>query len=119
MMIPWPIALLTLFYGALAAASGAMTWKIVSGELQQPVIWALAWLTLSAGAMCGLPLLKAWGRRLAVFGSWLMMALALSLAALLVLNGRPAGALLSSLGAAVHVMVLRYLGRPSVKSLFA
>ncbi len=118
-MIPWPIALLTLFYGAVAAASAAMTWKIASGAVEQPVIWALAWLALSAGAMLGLPLLKAWGRRLAVFGSWLMTALALSLAALLVLNGRPGGALLSTLGAGVHILILRYLGRPAVKALFA
>ena len=117
-MMPWPIALLTLFYGAVAAASAAKAWRIMSGGLNQPLAWPLAWLTLFAGAMCGLPLLRAWGWRLAVAASGLMTLVMLATAGVLAISGRPHGAVLSTLGAGLQVLVIRYLQRPAIKAYF-
>ncbi len=118
-MIPWPIALLSLFYGVLTAASAATVWKILTGALHQPLLWALAWLALSVGAMCGLALLKSWGRALAIFGSVLMAVLTLAVAGLCAINGHPFGGLLSTVGAGIHLIVIRYLRRPMVRAYFA
>ena len=117
-MVPWPIALLTLFYGMLATISLGMVWRIVTGASRQPLGWALLWLGLSAGVMCGLPLLKPWARTLAVFGSVVMMVLLLLIAALLINAGHPVGALGTTFGAGIHVVIIRYLRRPIVRALF-
>ena len=117
-MVPWPIALLTLFYGMLATISLGMVWRIVTGASHQPLVWALLWLGLSAGVMCGLPLLKAWARTLAVFGSVVMMVLMLMIAAFVINAGHPLGALLTTFGAGLHVVIIRYLQRPVVRKLF-
>jgi hypothetical protein len=117
-MVPWPIALLTLFYGVIATISAATVWKIVTGVSGQSLIWPVAWLALSGSAMCGLPLLKPWARGLAVFGSALLALVSLAFAGLLVMAGQPLGGLLATLGAAIHVLVIRYLQRPVVKAYF-
>ena len=117
-MVPWPIALLTLFYGIIAAASAATVWRIITGHAQQAMVWAASWLVLSGGIMCGLPLLKSWARTWAVFGSMLMTVLALAVAGLLAANRHPWGALLATLGAGVHVLVIRYLRRPIIRGYF-
>lgn len=117
-MIPWPIALLSLFYGVLATVSVGMVWRIVAGTSRQSLIWALLWLGLSAGVMCGLPLLKAWARTLAVFGSVVMMVLMVMIAALLIGAGHPVAALLTTFGAGMHMIIIRYLRRPLVRQLF-
>ena len=117
-MVPWPIALLTLFYGIVAAVSAATLWRILIGVTERPMAWPLVWLALSAGAMCGLPLLQAWGRRCAVWTSWLLTASTLAGSALLVASGRPAAGLAVTFSAALHLLVIRYLTRPSVKRWF-
>ena len=48
-MVPWPVALLALFYGVVAAMSAANLWKILAGVSDKPVAWALVWVVLSAG----------------------------------------------------------------------
>jgi hypothetical protein len=117
-MMPWPVAFLTLFHGAVAAAAAAGLWKIGAGTSHQSAVWPLVWLVVSGGAMCGLPLLKPWGRAFAVIGSLLIILVMLALAGLLVLAQRPLGALLAVSGAAMHVIAIRYLQRPSVKAYF-
>jgi len=117
-MIPWPIALLSLCYGLIAAASSVMVWKITAGSSQQPLLWALAWLAVSSGVMCGLPLLKPWARRLAIFGSVVLTALTLSVAAVFLIASRPVAALVITLGAGLHVVTIRYLQRPAVRAWF-
>lgn len=117
-MMPWPIAILTLLYGVIAAASGAAIWKISQGLSDRSPVWPAAWLALAVGVMCGLPLLKSWARALAMAGSVVLMAVTLSVAGILVMGGRPLWALLATLGAGVHVVIIRYLRRPSVKGYF-
>ena len=117
-MIPWPIGLLTLFYGAMAALSAATVWKMLFDVTDRSIVLPLAWLTLSATLMCGLPLLKSWARTLAVGASLLMMLFTLSLAALLVMRGQPGVAVLATCGAGVHGVIIRYLQRPVVKTYF-
>lgn len=117
-MVPWPIALLTLCYGALTAASAALVWKILSGSVAQPLPGALAWLVVCGAMMLGLPLLKPWARRLAILASAALLMLTLAVAGALVMSGRPGGAVLAALGSSVHVLVMRYLRRPSVKAHF-
>ena len=118
-MIPWPIALLALFYSVVATASAAGLWKVLTGVVERPVAWPLCWLVLSAGAMCGLPLLQSWGRRFAVWTSSLLTASTLAGSALLVASGRPVAGLAVTFSAAFHILVIRYLQRPSVKTYFA
>ena len=118
-MIPWPIALLTLFYGLLAALCGATLWKIAIGAGERSALWPLAWLVLSAAVMCGLPLLKSWARRLAVASSAGLGLVTLGFALLVAGVGRPWLGLLGTLLAGTHLIVIRYLRRPTVKAWFA
>ncbi len=117
-MVPWPIALLTLFYGVIAAISAATAWKVTTGVLDRSLLWPVVWLAGSVGVMCGLPLLKPWARWLAVLGSWVFVLITLSIAGLLARASHPVAALGSTVGAAIHLMILRYLGRPAVKAYF-
>ena len=116
--VPWPIALLTLLYGVIATASAATVWRVVIGTSQQSLLWPLTWLTLSAGAMCGLPLLKSWGRVLALWTSVLLLLVTLAIAGLWVRSGHPLGGLLAAFLAGTHALVIRYLQRPAVKTYF-
>ena len=119
-MIPWPIALLSVFYGVIATSSASVLWQIAMGQTHRALIWQVMWFGLSAGATCGLALLKPWGRRLAIWTSILLMVVMLSIAGLLTLVARePLLGLVMTLGASLHVLVMRYLGRPSVKAYFA
>jgi hypothetical protein len=117
-MVPWPIALLTLFYGVLATISAAALWKSIAGQSVQHWIVPLFWLLMSGAAMCGLPLLKPWARRVAVFVSVLLVIVCISLASLFIVGRQPVVALAATLGAGVHLVVIRYLRRPLVKSAF-
>ena len=117
-MVPWPIALLTLFYGAMAALSAATVWKIATDATDRPLMWPLVWLVVCASLMCGLPLLKSWARTLAIATSMIMIALTLSLAALFVLRGEPLAALAATFGTGVHGVIIRYLQRPVIKEFF-
>jgi hypothetical protein len=114
-MVPVPIALLALLFGMMATLSAASVWQILTGVSGRSVFLPLLWLAISAAAMFGLPLMKAWGRRVAILGAWLLAATVLASAGLLVGSGRPAAGLLTAIGAGLPVLVIRYLGRPSVK----
>lgn len=117
-MVPWPIALLSLFYTTLAVVSAATLWKILTGESPQSLAWAAVWFGLSAGLMCGLPLLKPWARRLAVYVSWLLVVTTLAIAGVLVAGGRPLGVLWTTVASGMQVLVIRYLRRPTVRAWF-
>lgn len=117
-MVPWPIALLSVFYGILAASAAAMAWKAIAGLGHQGWVGPAVWLAISAALMIGLPLLKAWARRLAIIGSGVLLLVALGVAGICVTQGRPGWALLSTLTASFHVLVIRYLQRPSIKEYF-
>jgi len=117
-MVPWPIALLTLFYGVIATLSAAMVWRTAHGEVSVQFAWAALWLICSGGAMCGLPLLRPWGRALAVWTSALLIVATLAMAGVLVAAGRPGIGLAVTLSAACHYLMIRYLQRPSVKTWF-
>ena len=117
-MVPWPIALLTIFYGMLAAVSGVGVWKIVTGAVHRPLLWPVVWLGLSVAVMCGLPLLKSWARWLAVAGSAGLGVVTLGGALLIAGAGRPGLGFMGALLAGTHVIVIRYLQRPTVKAYF-
>ena len=118
-MIPWPIAVLTMFYGVLAALSASSTWSIVTGASQRPLLVHLGWLALSGAATLGLPLLRPWGRQLAVWTSAALMAVLLVLSGLLVLEARePLLGLATAVAAAFQMIPIRYLQRPMVKAWF-
>ena len=117
-MIPWPIALLTLFYGCLAAMSAATAWRVMTGASEQSLVWAVGWLALSAGAMCGLPLLRPWARTLAIAGLAGFSLVLLAHAAGLVMAGRPLVGLGATMTASMPVLVIRYLRRPTVRACF-
>lgn len=118
-MVPWPIALLTVFYGMVAAFSAATAWRILSGAVEQLLAPQLIWLALSAGAMGGLPLRKAWGRRLAIWTSLLLMIAMVATAVLVGVVGRhPLLGIVMACGAGLHVLAIRYLQRPDVKQWF-
>lgn len=118
-MVPWPIALLSLFYGVIATVSAATLWQILSGASDRPLLWPAMWLALSTGVMCGLPLLKPWARTLAIVASALMVLMTLAVAGLLVTSGRPFASLGATLAAGLHFFVIRYLQRPAIRAYFA
>lgn len=117
-MVPWPLAVLALFYGAIATLSGAMLWKIAAGMSHQPMAWAIVWLACSSGATVGLALLRPWGRRLAIWTSWLLIAATLAVAAALVAGGRPVAGLIVTFSTSGYYLVIRYLKRPLVVAWF-
>ena len=117
-MVPWPIAVLSLVYGVIAAASAATAWRISAGLIDRPIIWPVAWLSLSVAAMCGLALLKPWARTLAIVGLVLIALVALAVAGLFIVAARPWVALLVTLGAGIPLVMVRYLRRPTVKAFF-
>ena len=117
-MIPWPVALLTLCYGIVAALSGATLWEILLKTLDRPLVWPAAWLVLSGAAMIGLPLLKSWARTTALIGlAWMILTM-LVLAWGLAVGGHGMGGLLATIVAGVLLIPVRYLRRPHVKSWF-
>ena len=118
-MIPWPLALLALFYGVIATLSAATLWQVATGAIARPLLWPAVWLALSAGVMLGLPLLKPWGRGLAIVASVLMTLTTLAIAAGLISTGRPVASLAATVSAGAHVLAIRYLTRPQVKAWFA
>jgi len=117
-MVPLPIALLSLFYAVIATLSVAAVWRILNGASQQPLPWAVGWLIVSVGAVCGLPLLKSWARVLAIVGAVGLSLAFLAHAALLVAAGRPLLGLGATLTTSVPMIVIRYLRRPAVRALF-
>lgn len=117
-MVPWPIALLSLFYGVVAAISASNVWKIVTGVSDHALLWPLLWMGLCGGAMVGLPLGKAWGRMLALAAAWWLTISSVATAAWFVSLKQPLLGLLMTLTSAIYVMVIRYLGRPTIKSYF-
>jgi hypothetical protein len=117
-MVPWPVALLSVFYGVIATLSAATVWQVATGAVDRPMLWPVLWLAMSAGVMCGLPLLRPWGRSLAIVASWLLVAVTLAIAGLVVMAGRPVVGLLATVSGAVHVAAIRYLRRPAVKAYF-
>ena len=117
-MVPWPIALVTLYIGVIATVSAAVVFKIVSGASHRSLVWSLVWFGVSLGVVCGLPLLKAWALHLAVVELVCVTVVMLAVAGLLAMSGRPVGGLLATLGVSVPLVAIRYLRRPSVKAWF-
>ncbi len=113
-MVPWPIALLALFYGAVAALSAATLWKITLGWVQQSAAWAVIWLACSGGAVVGLVWLRPWGRRLAIWTSWLLILSTVAVSGLLVAGKQPLAGLIVTFSTACHYLMIRYLKRPAV-----
>ncbi len=118
-MLPWPIALLALFYGAIAAVSGVALYKSLNGLSQQAAVWPGIWLGASAGATYGLILLRPWARPLTIAASMALSLVTLGIAAALVATSHPLGGLAATLGAGVHVLIIRYLRRPMVRTFFS
>ena len=117
-MVPWPIALLTLGYGVVAAVSSATVWKAVIGPHQPWPLWPSVWLAISAGAMIGLALLKPWGRMLAIVTSIALTLTTLAIAARCVSAGQPVAGLLAAFATSIHLLTIRYLQRPTIKRYF-
>ncbi len=118
-MIPWPIGLLALWYGAVAALAARSCWMIMSGMSSRPLVVHLAWLVLSAGATMGLLGLKPWGRQMAIWTSILLMVVLLAVSGMLVLAAKEHGfGFLMAMLAAAQMLPIRYLRLPKVKTLF-
>lgn len=117
-MIPWPIALLALFYGVVATLAAATAWKIILGVSAASWTWAVVWVVLSGGAVYGLIFLKPWGRKLAIWTSTLLIVTTLAVSALLIASTQPGFGLLMTFSTACHYLMIRYLQRPMVKAWF-
>ena len=117
-MIPLPIALLSVFFGLLAATSAMSVWSVMNGAVHKPLVSQVAWLLLSAGAMIGLPLRKTWGLWCAIACAWLVVLSVLAIAAWLIASGAPGWGLGCGLGTVVPLTAIRYLTRPNVKQWF-
>lgn len=117
-MIPWPIALLILFYGGVAFYSAASLWSRFLGSGGQSPVVLVLWMALSAVAATGLIWLKPWGRRFAMITSWLFIVTTLSLSALFIASGKPAVGLATTFTTACHYLMIRYLKRPEVLGWF-
>ena len=119
-MIPWPIALLSLFYAAVAASSTSTLWRVAVGQLHRSVVWPAIWFTASAALVMGLAFLKPWARTLAVWSSTVMVATSLGAAGLAIVRAHPEPwqSLCATGIAGAHLMVIRYLTRPHVRVWF-
>ena len=117
-MIPWPIALLSLAFGAVATLSTALVWKILLGTVHQSIAGPAVWMIFSGGACLGLALMQPWGRRLGIWTGWLLIAATLAAAAVLSVHGRPVAGLIVTFSTAGYYLVIRYLSRPQVRAWF-
>lgn len=118
-MIPWPIALLSLFYAAIATLAGATVYRILTGAAERQLLWQALWLVSAGGAALGLALLKPWGRKLAMWTSLALMAVLLAFAGLLAVPAQePGWGLLVACVAGMQYLAVRYLRRPMVKAWF-
>jgi hypothetical protein len=117
-MVPWPIALLALLYAVIATASAVSVWRVMSGASAQPLLWPVAWLTLSASAVYGLALLKPWARTVTLIGFVALSVVTLGVAGVMVATGRPLGGLFATVIVGFYVLAIRYLQRPSVRTYF-
>ena len=120
-MVPWPIAVLTLVYGAIATSSVAAMWRAAQGQVQQPLVWSGIWGGVSAILVIGLTLMRPWARVLAVWASLAMMLSALGMAGLALVQAtpNPTHSLFATLVASLQLVIIRYLTRPHVKVWFA
>ncbi|HEX9780224.1 MAG TPA: hypothetical protein VGB20_03325 [bacterium] len=118
-MVPLPIALLACAFAALSAVSAVSLWKTSAGLAEGSPLGPLVWLAGSLAAMCGLALLRPWGRLMAVAGAVVLMLLGLAVGGVQVASGRPADALLATCFGGAQVIVIRYLRRPDVKRYFS
>lgn len=116
-MIPWPIALLTLFYGVLATVAGAGLWRALVSPNGSGG-WTVLGFVLCAAATIGLPLMKDWARKLAIGIAVWIAVVTLAYAALLVKAGEPGLALAATFSTAIEWLIVRYLRRPAVTSWF-
>lgn len=117
-MVPWPIAILVVCYGVVAAASGATMWRALIGVEESRVLWLGICCGLSSALVVGLALLKPWARSLAIASSWILILVSLAVAGRYVLATRPGAALLTTCVAGLHMVVIRYLRRVTVKNYF-
>ena len=117
-MVPLPIGLLTLMYAGIVAAASASIWGRLIGRGEASLVWSAGWLAVSLGAVCGLALLRPWGRRLAMWGFAGLMATTLAMAAQQIAGGRPVAALATAITAGLQYLGIRYLRRPHVRAWF-
>jgi len=115
-MIPWPIAVLSTWFGILAAcaAFNALTTSLIG-----VAVWSWLWCGVAFLTTITLATMRVWARRMAVGVAVFFMAGAL-LAALgtAMLAQHPLRILVSTAMAGVHLIVARYLTRPRVKAWF-
>lgn len=117
-MVPVPIALLTVYFGAVATLAAAGAWQVLAGMSHRPLWAQVAWVLLCGGAMIGLPLARPWGRWLAMVAAGWMALITLAVAAGFVAVRRPGFGLVAALAVAAPVLIIRYLQRPAVKTWF-
>src|SRR3989338_2677032 len=110
-MVPLPIGLLTLMYAGIVAAASASIWGRLIGRSEASLVWSAGWLAVSLGAVCGLALLRRWGRRLAMWGFAGLMATTLAMAAHQIAGGPPVAALATAITAGLQYLGIRYLRR--------
>ena len=115
-MVPWPIALLAIFYACIASSSALMLVQAGRGISA----WPAAWGALSALLVWGLVMMKPWARRLAVWSSAAMTLAALlnALMAVIPTPPNPKLALAATGIAGLQLVIIRYLTRPRVRSWF-
>ncbi len=119
-MVPWPIALLVLWYAGLATASAATLWKLWHGQVHGAILWLSVWCGVSAVLVVGLAWLKPWARKLAIWSSGLILVGALANAGLAIAQAapQPMRSVLATGIASIQLVVIRYLTRPHVKAWF-
>lgn len=117
-MVPWPIALIVVVVGIDTAHALVKLWRVVTGVSNDSWVPLVIRLTMNLSLLCGLSLLKSWGRRLAIFvfgGLILIMVVdALSAAG----RGDGVGALIATLSSVPAILAVYYLRQPSVKRHF-
>jgi hypothetical protein len=107
-----------VYYGVIATVAAASAWQILAGLSQKPLWSQVAWLVLCGGAMVGLPLLKRWGRWLAMVAAAWMVLTILAVAAWFVAMRSPGFGLVAALAVAAPALIIRSLQRPAVKTWF-
>ena len=119
-MIPWPIALLVIWYAAIATAAAAKLWQMGPALASQSGWWIGLWAGLSLVLVIGLAWLKPWARMAAIGGSLLMTVGAIlgALRAVAQVPPSMSQSLTAMAVASVNLVVIRYLTRPHVKAWF-
>ncbi len=117
--IPIAVAVLALFYAALATLAAASMVRPSARFGPMSGAWYLGWVALGGTAALGLFFQRAWARDLVRFSSVLLAGIGLWAVTAYLAAGKPLLGIAASCFSGMQMAVYYYLRRPIIKAFFS